>query len=59
MAKKVKKKIHKRVNKKNWFEKLFTFTNIVIISAIILSAVTFYQITKPTVEVQGASTVSR
>lgn len=47
MAKKVKKRAAKKISKKSWFEKLFTFTSVVIISAVLLSTFIVYEVINP------------
>lgn len=57
MAKKVTKKAVKvrRVKKKSWFEKFFTFPKIVVIGIVALSALTFYQVAMPQENVLGVT----
>ncbi|GEM_PF-2705590 len=58
MAKKLSKsrrKVHRRPAKKSWLDSLFTFPKVVVYAFVILSAVTFYQISLPGADVKGVS----
>jgi hypothetical protein len=58
MAKKLTKKTARKVHRKSWFEKIFTFPALVIAAFTVLSILTVYLITKPSHGVQGVSTSS-
>lgn len=58
MAKKLKRKSARKVHRKSWFEKIFTFPVLVVAAFAVLSIITVYLITKPSHGVQGVSTSS-
>ncbi len=55
MAKRSRKRVHRRPAKKSWFDKFFTFPKLALYLFVFLSVFTTYQVTRPTGAVLGVT----